>query len=172
MNILFICNQNQNRSKTAADMFKGKYETKHRLYLAGVYGGEYYEGIKKYINEKGFDDDIIFGGFVGNDDVYRLYKNTDALIFCTLKEGFGMPVIEAMDLGVPGVFGVCLSGQPLRGALSRSFWIPAAALGALSRVSRLASEMGLGPRICACVAGKSIRGQSKASRLGMLLPAD
>jgi predicted protein tyrosine phosphatase len=33
MNILFVCNQNQNRSKTAADIFKDKYKTKS----AGLY---------------------------------------------------------------------------------------------------------------------------------------
>jgi predicted protein tyrosine phosphatase len=27
MNILFICNQNQNRSKTAADLFKDRFQT-------------------------------------------------------------------------------------------------------------------------------------------------
>ncbi|MEK6949665.1 MAG: phosphotyrosine protein phosphatase, partial [Nanoarchaeota archaeon] len=33
MKILFICNQNQNRSKTAENIFKGKFETKS----AGLY---------------------------------------------------------------------------------------------------------------------------------------
>ena len=33
MKILFICNQNQNRSKTAEEIFKGKFETKS----AGLY---------------------------------------------------------------------------------------------------------------------------------------
>jgi len=33
MKVLFICNQNQNRSKTAENMFKGKFETKS----AGLY---------------------------------------------------------------------------------------------------------------------------------------
>jgi predicted protein tyrosine phosphatase len=28
MKILFICNQNQNRSRTAAELFKGRFETK------------------------------------------------------------------------------------------------------------------------------------------------
>jgi len=88
--------------------FKNKYRTSHKLYLAGVYGGEYYEGIKKYIAEEGLDAEVIFGGFVSNDEVYRLYKNAEALVFCTLKEGFGMPVIEAMDLGIP----VITSDQP------------------------------------------------------------
>ena len=33
MKVLFICNQNQNRSKTAEHLFKGKFETKS----AGLY---------------------------------------------------------------------------------------------------------------------------------------
>ena len=33
MNILFVCNQNQNRSKTAEELFKGKFDTKS----AGLY---------------------------------------------------------------------------------------------------------------------------------------
>ena len=33
MRVLFVCNQNQNRSKTAEDIFKGKYKTKS----AGLY---------------------------------------------------------------------------------------------------------------------------------------
>lgn len=33
MKILFICNQNQNRSKTAEDVFKGRFKTKS----AGLY---------------------------------------------------------------------------------------------------------------------------------------
>lgn len=33
MNLLFICNQNENRSKTAANLFKSKFKTKS----AGLY---------------------------------------------------------------------------------------------------------------------------------------
>ncbi|MCX6707422.1 MAG: phosphotyrosine protein phosphatase [Candidatus Woesearchaeota archaeon] len=33
MKLLFICNQNQNRSKTAEELFKGRFETKS----AGLY---------------------------------------------------------------------------------------------------------------------------------------
>ena len=33
MNVLFICNQNQNRSRTAEEVFKGKFQTKS----AGLY---------------------------------------------------------------------------------------------------------------------------------------
>ena len=33
MNVLFVCNQNQNRSKTAKELFKGRFQTKS----AGLY---------------------------------------------------------------------------------------------------------------------------------------
>jgi len=36
MRVLFICNQNQNRSKTAEDIFKGRFKTKS----AGLYNGK------------------------------------------------------------------------------------------------------------------------------------
>ena len=36
MNILFICNQNENRSKTAQEIFKGKFNTKS----AGLYNNK------------------------------------------------------------------------------------------------------------------------------------
>ncbi len=35
MNLLFICNQNKNRSKTAAELFDGRFNTKS----AGLYNG-------------------------------------------------------------------------------------------------------------------------------------
>ena len=35
MNLLFICNQNKNRSKTAEELFRGKYNTKS----AGLFNG-------------------------------------------------------------------------------------------------------------------------------------
>ena len=36
MKVLFICNQNQNRSKTAEGIFKGRFQTKS----AGLYNGK------------------------------------------------------------------------------------------------------------------------------------
>ena len=36
MKVLFICNQNQNRSKTAEDIFKERFQTKS----AGLYNGK------------------------------------------------------------------------------------------------------------------------------------
>jgi glycosyltransferase involved in cell wall biosynthesis len=82
-------------------IFKNKYKTDHKFYLAGLADGNYRKDLEKKAMESGVGQDLIFGGFVSDEDKYRLYKNTDALVFATLKEGFGMPVIEAMSLGAP-----------------------------------------------------------------------
>ncbi|MEK7590071.1 MAG: glycosyltransferase family 1 protein [Patescibacteria group bacterium] len=80
-------------------IFKDKYKTGHKFYLAGLSDGNYRKVLEKRAMEAGIGEDLVFGGFVSDEDKYRLYKNTDALVFSTLKEGFGMPVIEAMSLG-------------------------------------------------------------------------
>jgi glycosyltransferase involved in cell wall biosynthesis len=44
---------------------------------------------------------VILPGYVDDDDVAALYSGALALIFPTLHEGFGFPVLEAMRCGTP-----------------------------------------------------------------------
>jgi len=46
-------------------------------------------------------DDIVFAGYVGDDDKYTLYSNALAYCLPSLYEGFGLPILEAMKCGVP-----------------------------------------------------------------------
>lgn len=72
-----------------------------KLFIVGLYGGGYYENIAKKAEEAGLEKDVVFTGFVNGGDLYHLYKNARGLVFCSLQEGFGMPILEAMDFGVP-----------------------------------------------------------------------
>ena len=78
-----------------------------KLVLTGTrdYG---YEVIEKSIKEFGLDDDVLFLGWLSHDDVPLIYNAANVLVFPSLHEGFGMPVIEAMASGVP----VICSGIP------------------------------------------------------------
>ena len=46
---------------------------------------------------------VLTSGFIDDSGLDYLYKNSEALVFPTLYEGFGMPGLEAMAYGVPVV---------------------------------------------------------------------
>jgi glycosyltransferase involved in cell wall biosynthesis len=46
-------------------------------------------------------DDIIIPGYVPDSDLANLYENTIAFVFPSLYEGFGLPVLEAMEQKCP-----------------------------------------------------------------------
>lgn len=71
---------------------------KVKLVLTGKVGwaglvGMNIAGVEKY------KDDIIFTGYVDEEQLYRLYHDTKAFIFPSFYEGFGIPALEAMSLG-------------------------------------------------------------------------
>jgi glycosyltransferase involved in cell wall biosynthesis len=53
-----------------------------------------YEGMR-------FKDDVIFTGRLSNEELHRVLGASLALTFVPYFEGFGIPVIEAMNAGVP-----------------------------------------------------------------------
>lgn len=49
----------------------------------------------------GLDDRIIFPGYVSNEELSIFMSNSMGMIFPSLYEGFGLPVVEAMANGIP-----------------------------------------------------------------------
>lgn len=47
------------------------------------------------------DDDLVFTGYIGNDDLVELYKQCWLFVFPSFHEGFGLPALEAMLCGAP-----------------------------------------------------------------------
>lgn len=47
------------------------------------------------------DPDVIVTGFISDNDLANLYHNCFAFIFASLYEGFGFPILEAMNFGKP-----------------------------------------------------------------------
>ena len=46
---------------------------------------------------------IIFTGYVTDEELVALYRNAKCLVFPSLYEGFGIPPLEAMSLSCPSV---------------------------------------------------------------------
>jgi glycosyltransferase involved in cell wall biosynthesis len=73
-----------------------------KLVISGV--GKY-KGtrLEQLVKELGVQNNVIFTGFVTEEEKRTLYENCYAFLFPSLFEGFGMPPVEALMLGVPVV---------------------------------------------------------------------
>jgi glycosyltransferase involved in cell wall biosynthesis len=49
------------------------------------------------------DDELVMTGFVSDEDLVRLYNSCKAFCFPSWHEGFGLPVLEAMQCGAPAI---------------------------------------------------------------------
>lgn len=75
--------------------------TNHKLVLAGNHDTSYGREIIQEIKRLNLEDRVILPGKISEPEKSWLYNNCDALLFPSLAEGFGMPVIEAMKAGKP-----------------------------------------------------------------------
>ncbi len=57
------------------------------------------EDIRNILSENGIEDRVIFSGHIPYDDLLLLYNNAKLVLFPSLYEGFGLPVIEAFKCG-------------------------------------------------------------------------
>jgi glycosyltransferase involved in cell wall biosynthesis len=74
----------------------------YKLVVAGEKGW-FYEGIFKLVKEQGLDEEVIFLGYVPQEDLPEVYSRAKAFVFPSFYEGFGFPPLEAMACGVPVV---------------------------------------------------------------------
>lgn len=63
--------------------------------------GWMYEDILKAPKKFGIEDRVRFLDFVSDEDLALFYKNALCFVLCSLYEGFGLPVLEAMKYGCP-----------------------------------------------------------------------
>ena len=64
----------------------------------------------RHIRALGLEQAVLLLGWLPFEDVPSIYRASEAFVFPTLHEGFGLPIIEAMACGVPVV---CSNREPL-----------------------------------------------------------
>jgi len=69
------------------------------LVIAGR--GDYENKLKKLVSIYNLEDRVIFGGRLSDEVMIPIFKNAEFLVFPSLIEGFGLPIVEAMALGCP-----------------------------------------------------------------------
>jgi glycosyltransferase involved in cell wall biosynthesis len=72
----------------------------HTLVIAGEFGW-HYRDIFQTVEELGLGNQVIFTGYVADEDLPSLYSGADLFVFLSQYEGFGFPVLEAMACGTP-----------------------------------------------------------------------
>ena len=73
-----------------------------KLVVAGRTGW-LYQDIFATVKSLGLEEEVIFTGFVDDEDLPHLYWGAQLFVFPSLYEGFGLPILEAMASGVPVV---------------------------------------------------------------------
>jgi glycosyltransferase involved in cell wall biosynthesis len=81
-------------------LFKKETGSEIKLILAGAHFWGL-EKIKQVIRETNLESEIIFTGRLDNADLAALLGAAKALLFLSYYEGFGIPLIEAMEANVP-----------------------------------------------------------------------
>jgi glycosyltransferase involved in cell wall biosynthesis len=64
---------------------------------------KYLAGLKALIAELGIGDDVVFVGGVPLEETVNFYRAADVLVYPSLNETFGLPILEAMACGCPVV---------------------------------------------------------------------
>ena len=57
------------------------------------------ENIGELIKKLGIQQDVVFTGFVSDDQLRQLYNMAEVFVFPSFYEGFGFPILEAFCCG-------------------------------------------------------------------------
>ncbi|MGZ3790335.1 MAG: glycosyltransferase family 4 protein [Bacteriovorax sp.] len=78
-----------------------KLVPEYQMVLAGTTFHSYAKEMQKRIEDEGLADRFFLVGTINEAQKLWYYQNASAFIFPSLLEGFGLPVAEAMSLGLP-----------------------------------------------------------------------
>jgi len=105
--ILFVGNVKPHKNlKTLLEAYghlDKELQHKYKLVILGKKSGFITpdRGVFEFIEKKALTKSVFFTGYIEDDVVPFVYKNAQIFVFPSLYEGFGLPLIEAMTVGVP-----------------------------------------------------------------------
>ena len=84
--------------------FKKRQRSDMKLVIAGKESWENSE-INRYREHMVFKEDVLWPGYCSVEDLAQLIGGAYALVYPSLFEGFGIPILEALQCGVPAIVG-------------------------------------------------------------------
>ena len=104
------------------------------LVLAGPPGRPYGDRVRQLVQASGLAERVLLTGGVSDACLQWLYAHCEAMVFPSLCEGFGLPVLEAMAHGKPVITSGLTSLPEVAGELG--FVFPSFAPAAMARTVR------------------------------------
>jgi glycosyltransferase involved in cell wall biosynthesis len=98
----------------AFSVFKKRQKSNLKLVLAGRLAWKYNSFIQNLKTYK-YRDDVMMLGYLSEDELVRIMGSAYALVYPSLLEGFGVPVLEAMKCHVPVITSSHSSMQEIAG---------------------------------------------------------
>jgi len=96
----------------AFSVFKKRQKSSFKLVLAGRLAWKY-DSFMQSLKRYKYRDDVIMLGYSNEDDLIKITASAYALVYPSLLEGFGVPVIEAMKCFVPVITSLRSSMQEI-----------------------------------------------------------
>ena len=92
--------KNTERTLVAYSNYLEQSDVKRKLLMADL-DGEYLNGIIERNHIENIRDNIVMPGYIVNSDLPYIYNNAYAFLYTSLRESFGIPLLEAMACGTP-----------------------------------------------------------------------
>ena len=84
-------------------LLKNKGAFTGKLVVAGQIKGSPHQATLDFIAGRGMDGQIILTGFISEEEKAYCYRSATLFVYPSLYEGFGLPLLEAMEAGTPVV---------------------------------------------------------------------
>ncbi len=96
-----LCVSNRKLHKNEQALIKAFASSSIDKQIKLLFTGNSTSEIMMLVNSMGLKDRVIFHGFIEDKNLPSLYRGALGLVFPSLYEGFGLPVVEAMACGTP-----------------------------------------------------------------------
>ena len=93
--------KNTDRLIDAYAQLAPELRSRHQLVIVGKLGDASIQRLGDRASAAGAGDDVILTGEVSDDALAQIISGTAIAVFPSLAEGFGLPVLEALNAGVP-----------------------------------------------------------------------
>ncbi|MFH5181189.1 glycosyltransferase family 4 protein [Paenibacillus sp. TAB 01] len=91
-------------------LLKNQYDIEEKLVIVGARGWKF-TPIFDWVKENQLENEVVFTGFIDDTDLPAIYSAATLFVMPSIYEGFGLPLLEAMQCGTP-VIGSNVSSIP------------------------------------------------------------